>query len=63
MTLRVRQSDKQLVESILGRAAADYKEKIQKDVQLKVDTEHYLPVDTCGGIQLIAARGRIKVSN
>jgi V-type H+-transporting ATPase subunit E len=61
VTLRVRQADKGLVESLLGRAQQDYKAKIKKDVQLKVDTENYLPTETCGGIELIAAKGRIKV--
>ncbi|KAJ0172206.1 hypothetical protein K1T71_012179 [Dendrolimus kikuchii] len=63
VTLRVRQVDKSLVESILGKAQQDYKAKIKKDVQLKVDNENFLSVDTCGGIELIAARGRIKISN
>ncbi|XP_059051655.1 V-type proton ATPase subunit E [Achroia grisella] len=63
VTIRVRQADKSLVESLLGRAQQDYKAKIKKDVQLKVDSEAYLPADTCGGVELIAARGRIKISN
>ncbi|CAG4959791.1 unnamed protein product [Colias eurytheme] len=63
VTLRVRQVDKALVESLIGRAQADYKNKIKKDVQMKVDSENFLPPDTCGGIELIAARGRIKIRN
>lgn len=62
MTLRVRQADKCLVESLLGKAQQDYKAKIKKDVTLKVDGENFLPAETCGGIDLIAAKGRIKVS-
>lgn len=61
VTIRCRQADKSLVESLLPRAQQDYKAKIKKDVVLKVDTEASLPADTCGGIELIAARGRIKV--
>lgn len=63
VTLRVRQADKALVESLLGRAQQDYKAKIKKDVILKIDNENFLPPDTCGGIELIAAKGRIKISN
>ncbi|CAG9112908.1 V-type proton ATPase subunit E [Plutella xylostella] len=63
VTLRVREADKPLIDSLLERAQAQYKEKIKKDVTLKVDTEHYLPVGTCGGIELVAARGRIKIIN
>lgn len=62
MTIRVRQVDKSLVESLLGRAQADYKAKLKKDIQLKVDPDTYLSPDTCGGIELIAAKGRIKVN-
>lgn len=61
VTIRVRQADKGLVEGVLGKASSDYKAKIKKDVQLKVDPENYLPADTCGGIDLIANKGRIKV--
>ncbi|VVD03606.1 V-type proton ATPase subunit E [Leptidea sinapis] len=63
ITLRVREADKSLVESVLGRAQNDYKEKIKKDCQLKVDTENYLPPNTCGGIELVAVKGRIKICN
>lgn len=62
VTLRVRQADKALVESLLQRAQQDYKAKIKKDVQLKIDSEAYLPAETCGGVELITAKGRIKVS-
>lgn len=59
--LRVRQVDTAVVERILDRAASEYKDKIKKDVQLKIDNENYLAADTCGGVELIAAKGRIKV--
>ncbi|XP_049884834.1 V-type proton ATPase subunit E [Pectinophora gossypiella] len=63
VTLRVRKADVTLVESIIPKAASEYKSKIQKDVQLKVDQENFLAADTCGGVELIAAKGRIKISN
>ncbi|XP_022118192.1 V-type proton ATPase subunit E [Pieris rapae] len=63
VTIRVRQADKALVESLFGKAQQDYKEKIKKDVQLKLDADNFLSPDTCGGIELIAAKGRIKISN
>lgn len=61
VNLRVRQEDKALVESLITRVQQDYKGKIKKDVTLKIDTENYLSSETCGGIELIAAKGRIKV--
>ncbi|CAH0596355.1 unnamed protein product [Chrysodeixis includens] len=63
VTLRVRQADKSLVESVLGKAQSDYKEKIKKDTVLKIDGEAFLSPDTCGGIELVAAKGRIKICN
>ncbi|KOB69744.1 Vacuolar ATP synthase subunit E [Operophtera brumata] len=63
VTLRVRNQDKSLVESLLQRVQTDYKEKIKKEVTLKIDSENYLSSEICGGIELVAARGRIKICN
>ncbi|KAH9638407.1 hypothetical protein HF086_004209 [Spodoptera exigua] len=63
VTLRVRQVDKSLVESVLSKAQNDYKAQIKKDTVLKVDTDNWLSPDTCGGIELIALKGRIKICN
>ncbi|KAJ8709204.1 hypothetical protein PYW07_009030 [Mythimna separata] len=63
VTLRVRQADKQLVESVLGKAQNDYKAKIKKDTVLKIDPDNWLSPDTCGGIELVALKGRIKICN
>lgn len=63
VTLKVRQKDEELVKSILPQCEAAYKAKICKDVVLKIDSEGYLPAETCGGIELVAQRGRIKISN
>lgn len=62
VTLKIRQADKELVESLLATAQNDYKKKIQKDVHLNIEKESFLPQDTCGGVEIHAARGRIKVS-
>ena len=61
VTLRIRQEDKGMVESVTGKAQEDYKSKIKKDVTLKIDSNNWLSPDTCGGIELIALKGRIKV--
>lgn len=63
VTLRVREADVNLVESVIPSIVEQYKEMSGKDVSVKVDTETYLPVDTCGGVELVAQRGRIKISN
>ncbi|KAJ8711770.1 hypothetical protein PYW08_008724 [Mythimna loreyi] len=63
VTLRVRQADKGLVESVLGKAQSDYKAKIKKDTTLRIDPDNWLSPDTCGGIELVALKGRIKICN
>lgn len=63
VTIRVREEDVSLVNELLPKAQNMYKDKLKKDTKLKVDTEGYLPPDTCGGIELVAAKGRIKICN
>lgn len=60
--LRCRQVDVGLVNEVLPAAIDQYREQLKEDVVVTVDTDNYLPADTCGGIELIALNGRIKVS-
>lgn len=41
----------------------EYKNISGKDVFVKIDSETFLPAETCGGIELLAQRGKIKISN
>lgn len=59
----MREVDVSLVESLIPSMAEQYKNMSGKDVVVKIDSETYLPVDTCGGVELVAQRGRIKISN
>ncbi|CAK9808166.1 V-type proton ATPase subunit E [Anthophora plagiata] len=61
--LRIRQADIPLVESILESVQEAYKQLSKKDVAIKIDPDNFLPADSCGGVDLLAAKGRIKVSN
>lgn len=64
VTIRVRQVDILLIESILESVQDAYKQITKgKEVVLKIDQDNFLPPDSCGGVDLFAARGRIKVSN
>ncbi|PBC25318.1 V-type proton ATPase subunit E [Apis cerana cerana] len=63
VTIRVRQVDFPLVESLLDSVQSAYKQITKKDVTIKVDQDNFLPSDSCGGVDLFAAKGRIKVSN
>ncbi|XP_005178098.1 V-type proton ATPase subunit E-like [Musca domestica] len=62
--LRCRQVDVGLVNEVLPAAVEEYKKQMMNQgVSVDVDTDNYLPADTCGGIELIALNGRIKVPN
>lgn len=61
--IRVRQIDLPLVESLLDSVQDAYKQITKKDVTVKIDQDNFLSSDSCGGVDLLAAKGRIKVSN
>lgn len=61
--VRCRQVDQQHVQDVLPAAVAEYKNQMGKDVVITLDTESYLPAATCGGIELSALNGRIRVPN
>ncbi|XP_050450805.1 V-type proton ATPase subunit E [Cataglyphis hispanica] len=63
VTLRIRQIDIPLVESLFDTIQQEFKEKTKKDVILKIDTDNFLPNEGCGGVELLASKGRIKISN
>lgn len=63
VTIRVRQVDLPLVESIIESVQDTYKQVTRKEVAIKIDQDNFLPPDSCGGVDLFAAKGRIKVSN
>ncbi|KAJ9588647.1 hypothetical protein L9F63_018060 [Diploptera punctata] len=63
VTLRVREVDQGLVQDILPLVQSRYKDRTNKDVTLRIDSESFLPPDTTGGIELQAQNARIKIGN
>jgi len=63
LLIRCRQIDQPLVEKIIPLAVADYKAKVGKDCQVKLDTENWLGADKTGGLEILAQKGKIKVDN
>jgi len=63
VTLRVREIDVLVVEDLIDEVAAEYKKTSNKDVVLKLDTENFLAPQTCGGIELLAQKNKIKICN
>ncbi|BFF89826.1 V-type proton ATPase subunit E [Drosophila madeirensis] len=63
VTLRCRQVDVSLVRDILPQAVEQYKVQMKQNVDLIIDETNFLSADTCGGVELLALNGRIKVPN
>lgn len=63
VTIRVRQVDVSLMESILESIQQTYHEISRKDVRLKIDQDNFLPAESCGGVEMFAGKGRIKINN
>lgn len=63
VTLRCRQVDQDLVQSLLPEVYEQYKANIGKDIKVNIDTQNYLSPETCGGVELYALNGRVKVPN
>ncbi|EDW97749.1 V-type proton ATPase subunit E [Drosophila yakuba] len=61
--LRCREVDVPLVRDVLPNAVEQYKAQIQQNVDLFIDEKDFLSADTCGGVELLALNGRIKVPN
>lgn len=63
VTLKVRESDVNLLNGLVPSIQSQYKEKTGREIDIKIDTDNFLPPDISGGIELLALKGRIKLSN
>ncbi|XP_068155043.1 V-type proton ATPase subunit E [Drosophila tropicalis] len=63
VTLRCREVDVPLVRDVLPQSVDQYKSGIKQNVELTIDEKDFLSADTCGGVELLALNGRIKVPN
>lgn len=61
--IKIREKDQSMVNGLLSSVAAEYKQRVGREVTIKVDSEGFLSAETCGGIELISQKGRIKVVN
>jgi V-type H+-transporting ATPase subunit E len=62
ITLRGRQADSKIIQSVLPPSVQKYKQETGNDVEITLDVENFLPADSCGGVELYSLQGRIKVS-
>ncbi|XP_054160424.1 V-type proton ATPase subunit E-like [Oppia nitens] len=63
VVVRCRQQDIRIVENAMGSAQQEYRDATGKDVEMKLDTESFIGSDSCGGVELIANKGKTKVTN
>jgi V-type H+-transporting ATPase subunit E len=61
--VRGRKVDAQLIQNALPACVEQYKRESGKDVVITLDTDHFLPADSTGGVELYALQGRIRVVN
>ncbi|XP_013783618.1 V-type proton ATPase subunit E-like [Limulus polyphemus] len=58
-----RQQDFIVVQNSVTPALEEYRKTTGMDCKVVVDPENVLPSDMCGGVELIAQKGKIKISN
>jgi len=63
VNIRCREADVVLVESILPEAVAKYTEAMHKPCVVTLSKDSFLPANACGGVELSAFHGRIRVNN
>lgn len=63
LLIRCRKADEHLIKEILPSAVASYKKLTGKNVDVKFDSDNYLPTELTGGVELLTPNGKIKVIN
>lgn len=62
VVVRCRQQDIHIVEGLSEEITDVYESIVKKKVIITLDSS-YLPSETTGGVELLAQKGRIKISN
>ncbi|XP_027854707.1 V-type proton ATPase subunit E 1a isoform X1 [Xiphophorus couchianus] len=63
VTIRCRQQDVDVVQAAVNKNISIYKETLKSNITVRVDQDHFLPSDICGGVEIYNSNGKIKVSN
>uniref|UniRef100_A0A087XZX8 ATPase H+ transporting V1 subunit E1a n=1 Tax=Poecilia formosa TaxID=48698 RepID=A0A087XZX8_POEFO len=63
VTIRCRQQDVDMVQAAVNKNVAVYKETVKSNITVRIDQDHFLPSDICGGVEVYNNNGKIKVSN
>lgn len=60
--IKSREGDQSLIKDLLPKAVEEYKSKMGKSCVVTLNPDSFLAADTCGGIELLALNGRLRVS-
>ncbi|XP_008434713.1 V-type proton ATPase subunit E 1a isoform X2 [Poecilia reticulata] len=63
VTIRCRLQDVDMVQAAVNKNIAVYKETVSSNITVRIDQDHFLPSDICGGVEVYNSNGKIKVSN
>lgn len=63
VVIRCRKQDVAAVKSAADSAVSQFKSVVKKDCNYKIDNDNYLPSDICGGVEILAQQGKIRVTN
>ncbi|XP_015250839.1 PREDICTED: V-type proton ATPase subunit E 1 isoform X1 [Cyprinodon variegatus] len=63
VTIRCRQQDVEMVQAAVDKNILIYKEAVKRNIIVRIDQDHFLPSNICGGIEVYNENGKIKVSN
>ncbi|KAI2808392.1 hypothetical protein RDWZM_005688 [Blomia tropicalis] len=63
IVIRCRKQDLGLIENSLDSVKKEFNEQTKRDVNIKIDKETFLSPEICGGVEVFAQNGKIKVTN
>lgn len=63
LQVKARKADYEVVRKAAEKAAAEYKEKVDKEVAVEIDESDPLPEESAGGVIVVGTGGRIDINN
>lgn len=63
VVIRCREADSTLVESVLPRCTANYKQLSQRSINMTIDKNNWLRPDLTGGVEVMTSDAKIKAVN
>ncbi|KAM9808206.1 V-type proton ATPase subunit E 1a [Neosynchiropus ocellatus] len=61
--VRCRKEDVELVQAAVNKSIQVYKKTVKSNIEVRIDQEHFLSSNICGGVEVYNENRKIKVSN